>query len=219
MAHRPHDLEAGGGGCCGCAGAVDPVRDPRVRTVLLFCLWANGAMFAVEVLAGVSAGSASLLADALDFAGDAAGYGLSLWALAQSARWSARVALFKGQVMLVYALGVILWSAWIQMSGTVPEPATMGVVGLIALLVNMLCALLLFRYRSDNANMRSVWLCSRNDALGNLAIMVAAAGVFGLGTAWPDLAVALFMAALATRSGLTVIREARTELERLPAAA
>jgi len=219
MAHRPHDLEAGGGGCCGCAGALDPARDPRVRTVLLFCLWANAAMFAVEVLAGAAAGSASLLADALDFAGDAASYGLSLWALAQSARWSARVALFKGQVMLVYALGVILRSAWIHLSGAVPEPATMGVVGLIALLVNLVCALLLFRYRSDNANMRSVWLCSRNDALGNLAIMAAAAGVFGLGTAWPDLAVALFMAGLAARSGLAVIREARTELRHLPAAA
>ena len=156
--------------------------------------------------------SASLLADAIDFLGDAANYGLSLWVLAMALTWRARAALVKGASMLafgVFVIGRVAWGAW---QGTPPEPFTMGSVGLLALAANLGVAALLYAYREGDANMRGVWLCTRNDALGNLAVMGAALGVLGTGTAWPDLAVAAIMAGLAISGGWSVIRHARQEL-------
>jgi Co/Zn/Cd efflux system component len=186
--------------------------DPRYRRILWIALIVNGAMFAVELAAGTHSGSASLLADAIDFLGDAANYGLSLWVLAMALAWRARAALVKGVSMLafgVFVIGRVAWGAW---QGIPPEPFTMGGVGLLALAANLGVAALLYAYREGDANMRGVWLCTRNDALGNLAVMGAALGVLGTGTVWPDLVVAATMAGLAISGGWSVIRQARQEL-------
>ena len=186
--------------------------DPRYRRILWIALIVNAAMFVVELGAGTQSGSASLLADAIDFLGDAANYGLSLWVLGMALTWRARAALLKGASMLafgVFVIGRVAWGVW---QGVPPEPFTMGGVGLLALAANLGVAALLYAWREGDANMRGVWLCTRNDALGNLAVMAAALGVLGTGTAWPDLAVAAVMAGLAISGGWSVIRHARQEL-------
>jgi Co/Zn/Cd efflux system component len=190
----------------------DAAVDPRWRRVLWVALWLNLAMFGVELAAGLQADSVSLLADAVDFAGDAANYGISLAVLSMALVWRSRAAYVKGLTMLAYGLFVLGRAGWMLHAGSLPEPWVMGVVGFVALLVNTGVAVLLYTFRTGDANMRSVWLCSRNDALSNLAVMAAALGVFGTGTAWPDLAVASVMAALAISAGVSVVRQARAEL-------
>jgi Co/Zn/Cd efflux system component len=184
--------------------------------VLWIALGVNLAMFFVEFGASLRADSAALLADAIDFAGDAANYGLSLGALALGVRWQSRAALVKGVSMSAYGVGVIMVAGWRLVSGAAPEPMTMGAVGALAFVANVGVALLLYAYRDGNANMRSVWRCTRNDALGNVAVMFAAFGVFGTGSHYPDLAVAFVIASLALVSGTATVREARREL-RVPA--
>jgi Co/Zn/Cd efflux system component len=193
------------------ANAAPPI-DPRWRRALWIALVVNAAMFGVELVAGLQANSVSLLADAVDFAGDAANYALSLAVLSMALVWRSRAAYVKGATMFAYGLFVLARAGWLLQSGSVPEPLTMGVVGLVALLANAGVAVLLYAFRTGDANMRSVWLCSRNDALSNLAVMAAALGVFGTSSAWPDLAVAAVMAVLALTAGLSVMRQARAEL-------
>ncbi len=197
---------------CHSHASPDAARNPRWRRVLWVALIANAAMFAVELGAGLTSGSVSLLADAVDFFGDAANYALSLAVLGMAAVWQSRAALVKGWSMAIYGLFVLGKAAWTLRAGSVPDPVMMGAVGLLALLVNACVAALLYAFRDGNANMRSVWLCSRNDAIGNLAVMAAALGVFGTGTAWPDLTVAAVMATLAISGGWTVVRQAQSEL-------
>jgi Co/Zn/Cd efflux system component len=189
---------------------------PRYRRVLWVALALNVIMFAVEIGAGFRSGSVSLLADAIDFFGDAANYGVSLAVLSMGLAWRARAAVLKGLSMLGFGVFVAARALWSATQGVPPEALTMGVVGTLALGVNVLVALLLYAFREGDANMRSVWLCSRNDAIGNVAVMLAALGVFGTGTAWPDLAVAAAMAALAISGGWSVLRQARGELRRRP---
>jgi Co/Zn/Cd efflux system component len=184
----------------------------RYRRVLWIALALNAAMFAIEIGGGLRSGSISLLADAIDFFGDAANYGLTLAVLSAGLAWRARAALLKGGAMLIFGLFVAGRAIGSVIQGVPPEPLIMGVIGTLALAVNVGVAVLLYAFREGDANMRSVWLCSRNDAIGNLAVMIAALGVFGTGTAWPDLAVAAVMAALAIRSGASVLRQARGEL-------
>jgi Co/Zn/Cd efflux system component len=197
--------------CCPPAPAASNVS-PAYRGVLWVALAANALMFAIEAGAGAVAGSAALLADAADFFGDALNYGASLTALAAGGLWVSRVALAKGWVMGVYGIGVLVLTGWNAWRGVLPEPVTMGAVGVLALAVNLGVAVLLFRYRDGDANMRSVWLCTRNDAIGNLAVLMAALGVFGSGAAWPDWIVAVLMAGLALQASASVIRAARREL-------
>jgi Co/Zn/Cd efflux system component len=163
-------------------------------------------------VASAWSGSSALAADAADFLGDSANYALSLGAIALGGAWLSRVALLKGAAMSVYGLAVLAYAAWRAWLGVPPEPVTMGVVGALALAVNFGVAALLYRFREGDANMRSVWLCTRNDVIANLAVLVAAAGVFGTGTVWPDVAVAAMLALLGLSSGRTVIRQARAEL-------
>lgn len=184
----------------------------RYRRALWIALAVNATMFAVEFAASLGADSVSLLADAVDFAGDAANYGLSLGALALGAVWQSRAALVKGVSMTGYGVFVLGMAAWSWIAGSAPEPLTMGAVGTLALAANIGVAALLFAHRAGNANMRSVWLCSRNDAIGNAAVLGAAAGVFGTGSGWPDLAVAGIMAVLAVWAGVSTVRQARGEL-------
>ena len=192
--------------------------DPRWRRALWIALVVNATMFLVELWSGLKADSVSLLADAVDFAGDAANYALSLAVLGMALSWRSRAALIKGVCMFGYGVFVLLKAGWTWHVGAVPEALTMGVVGFIALLANTGVAVLLYSFRSGDANMRSVWLCSRNDALSNLAVMLAALGVFGTGSAWPDLAVAAVMATLALSAGWQVVRQARAELASKPVA-
>lgn len=185
---------------------------PGYRRVLWIALAVNALMFLVEIAAGVSAGSVALLADAIDFFGDAANAGLSLAVLAMGAVARARAALFKAGTMVLFGAAVLGRTVWAAVHGEPPEPLTMGAIGTLALVANVGVAILLYAYREGDANMRSVWLCTRNDAIGNVAVMLAALGVFGTGTRWPDLLVAAVMAGLALSSGLSVVRQARQEL-------
>jgi Co/Zn/Cd efflux system component len=182
--------------------------------VLLIALWVNAAMFVIELLGGWRSGSVSLLADAVDFLGDAANYGVSLWVLGQSPRMRANAALLKGLTMGAFGVFVLGKAGWNALSGGVPEPMTMGAIGALALAANVAVALMLYAWREGDANMRSVWLCTRNDAIGNLVVMAAALGVFGTHSAWPDLAVAGVMALLALSAARSVIGQAREELRR-----
>lgn len=187
--------------------------DPRYRRILWVALTVNIAMFGVELVAGVQSGSVSLLADAIDFFGDAANYGVSLAVLSAGLLWRARAALVKSLCMLGFGLFVAGRVLWSLKTGTVPGAMTMGAVGTLALVANVGVAAMLYAWREGDANMRSVWLCSRNDALGNLAVMGAAVGVFGTSAAWPDLVVAAGMAALAISGGWSVLKHARSELK------
>lgn len=201
--------------CChspGCEGSTGPQPSARYRKALWLALGVNAAMFVVEVGAGMSAGSVSLLADSLDFAGDAANYGLSLAVLSMALSWRSRAAFVKGLSMGAFGLFVLVQAVWSFLAGVSPEPVTMGVVGTVALIANLSVAALLFTYRDGDANMRSVWLCTRNDAVGNLAVLAAAGGVFGTGRAWPDIIVAVIMASLALTACITVVRQSRQEL-------
>ena len=186
----------------------------RYRRVLWAALAINAAMFALEVAGGLRSGSVSLLADAVDFFGDAANYGLALLVLGMALRWRARAALLKGATMGAFGVFVLAKAAWSVASGTVPDAVTMGSIGALALAANVAVAAMLYAWREGDANMRSVWLCSRNDAIGNLAVMAAALGVFGTGTAWPDLAVAAVMGVLGLSAARSVIAQARGELRR-----
>lgn len=204
-----------------CCPAPSPLASPAYRRVLWIALFVNAAMFAVEVVAGIAAGSVSLQADALDFLGDAANYGLSLAVLSMGLMWRARAALVKGISMGLFGIWVIVAAVMNVLGDAMPHAPTMGLIGFLALIANVGVALLLYRYREGDANMRSVWLCTRNDAIGNVAVMVAALGVFGTGTLWPDIAVAAVMATLALSASVETIRTARRELngEAVPAAA
>jgi len=169
-------------------------------------------MFAGEIVAGVAAGSASLQADALDFLGDASNYAISIGVAGLGLTWRARAASVKGAGLLALGLWVIGSTLWHAIAGTLPEAEVMGVVGALALLANAGVALMLYRFRTGDSNMRSVWICSRNDAIGNLAVIGAAAGVFGTGSGWPDIIVAAVMASLSISGGWQIVRQARVEL-------
>ena len=200
--------------CCHddrCAAPSAP-NTPQWRRALWIALAVNAGLFVVEVAAGAAAGSAALMADALDFFGDAANYAISLGVAGMALAWRSRAALLKGWTMIAFAAWVLGSAAWHAWAGTLPRAEVMGVVGAAALLANGGVALMLYRFREGDANMRSVWICSRNDALGNLAVLLAAAGVFGTGTGWPDLVVAAVMGALGLAGGRQVVREARDEL-------
>ena len=198
--------------CHSDASSVAQAADPRYRRILVVALALNLTMFAVELAAGMASGSVSLLADAIDFFGDAANYAVSLAVLSMALVVRARAAMFKAACMLGFGLFVLGKVAWSARTGVPPAAITMGVVGLLALCVNLGVAFMLYRYRNGDANMQSVWLCSRNDALSNIAVMLAALGVFGTASAWPDLAVASVMGLLAITSAVTVFKSARIEL-------
>ncbi len=205
--------------CCSPHPAEPAPADPRYRRALWVALLLNAAMFFVELGASWRSGSVSLMADSIDFLGDAGNYGISLAVLGMAVAVRAKAALFKAACMGVFGAVVLGRTVWNASVGLAPEAVTMGAVGFLALLVNAGVAAMLYRYRAGDANMRSVWLCSRNDALGNIAVMLAALGVFGTGSAWPDLLVAASMAVLALSAAWSVMRQARGELRQAGAPA
>lgn len=200
-------------GCCSSGCETTTVASPRYRKVLWFALIVNLVMFAVEIAGSLASGSVALFADSVDFAGDAANYGISLAVLSMSLLWRARAAWVKGATMFGFGLFVAAQTAWGAVAGQVPEPVQMGAIALLALLANVVVALMLYAYRDGDANMRSVWLCSRNDSISNIAVALAAVGVFGTGSRWPDLLVAAIMAGLALTAGWAVMKQARREMQ------
>lgn len=198
--------------CCDSGCSSNQLISPRYRKILWVALIINSAMFVIEIISGLNANSVSLLADAIDFFGDAMNYGISLAVLSMSLMWRARAALFKGFTMGAFGLFVLASAVWSYMQGHEPEPYTMGSIGMLALIANVSVAIILYAYREGDANMRSVWLCSRNDAIGNVAVMIAALGVFGSGSAWPDLLVAGIMASLGLSAAVQIIKKASSEI-------
>lgn len=198
--------------CCNSECSNPKLLTPKYKKVLWVALIINATMFFVEILSGLNAQSVSLMADAIDFFGDAMNYGISLAVLSMSLVWRARAALFKGITMGSFGLLVLAYTVWSTMHGKVPEAYTMGLVGFIALFANVSVAMMLYAYRDGDANMQSVWLCSRNDAIGNIAVMMAALGVLGSKSVWPDLIVAVIMASFGVSAAIQIIKKARSEL-------
>ena len=193
---------------------LDPHRGNAAayRRVLWAVLAINAVMFLVEIGAGLAAGSASLQADALDFLGDAENYAISLIVVGMALRYRATAALAKGATMGLFGVWVIGTVVWHAVHGTLPSAFTIGTVGFAALAANAASFGLLWAYRGGDANMRSAWICTRNDVLGNLAVLLAALGVFGTGTGWPDIIVAAIMATLALQGATLVVRQSLAEL-------
>lgn len=199
--------------CNHCPSEVsNAATDALWRQALWIALAVNGGMFAIELIAGVMADSKSLQADALDFFSDAANYAISLGVAGMALAWRPRAALFKGITLLLLGAYVVTAVVVAALQGSSPEPFVMGGVGIAALVANIAVAVMLFRWRSGDANMQSVWICSRNDAIANIAVVAAAVGVFGSGTRWPDLIVAGLMAALSFAGGWKIVRLAMAEL-------
>ncbi|MFL0671007.1 MAG: cation transporter [Erythrobacter sp.] len=204
--------------CCKAAcGTTATLNDPRWRMALWIALGVNAGMFAVEMAAGAAADSRALQADALDFLGDAANYAISLLVAGMALAWRARAALAKGLTLIGLGGWVMITAVLAALGGAAPEPELMGIIGALALAANTGVAIMLFRFRTGDANMRSVWICSRNDAIGNIAVIAAALGVFGTGTAWPDLIVAAILALLGISGGIQIVRQARLELRSVAA--
>lgn len=202
--------------CCYNASELEALRARQGGTLkLVFAI--NAVMFAVIVVAALVAGSSALLSDSLDNLGDAFTYALSLWAVGLAAQAKARVALFKGVLILAAAIGVLVQIAWKLAHPAAPVFELMGVFGMVALLANTTCLALLWRHRHEDINMSSVWECSRNDVVANLAVLVAAAGVWLTSSQWPDLLIAVMLVLIFLRSAVRVIGSARAELRRAPA--
>ncbi len=185
---------------------------PQYRRILWIALLLNAAMFFIEMLGSQRSGSNALLADAIDFFGDAVNYGISIFVLASTQLWRSRTAWFKGLCMALFGGFVMSRAIWLAYTGTTPEALTMGWIGLAALAVNVTVALLLYAYRDGDANMRSVWLCTRNDAIGNVAVIGAAIAVAFSASRWPDVLVSFGMGCLALQSAWLVLRQARAEM-------
>lgn len=197
---------------CHCQHEPAPVKqNSKFRTALWIALLLNLSLFFVELIGGAYAHSSSLWADSLDFLGDAVNYGISLAVLAASLYWRATVALVKGFTMALFGCVVLAKVIYAYVQGIPPEAMAMGVIGLLALIANVISALVLYAFREGDSNMKSVWLCSRNDAIGNVAVILAAVGVFGTGRLWPDLIVAVIMAGLGLVAGYQVIKQASAE--------
>ena len=200
--------------CCEAKGTELAALRVRQGHVLVVVLVANASMFCVEFVAGHLAGSTALVADSLDMLGDSLVYGFSLFVLHRSLGWRARAALVKGVIMAAFGVGVLLEVAFRLRAGTPPAAPVMAAVGALALLANGFCFALLWRHRADDINLRSTWLCSRNDLIANGAVLVAAALVAGSNSLWPDVIVGVGIAALFLRTAALVIRESLAELGR-----
>lgn len=198
--------------CSDCCGKVTSAPiDAQVRRILWIVLIANAAMFVVETIGGHAVGSLALQADALDFAADAATYGVTLWAVGQSALVRTRAASFKSAAMLLMGAAILAMAIGRIVAPSAPEPAPMGVIGFLALSVNLGAVVLLLRFRKSDANLRSVWLCSRNDAFGNVLVMMAAVATAATRSPWPDFAVGVIMSLLFLSGSWSVYRQARRE--------
>lgn len=197
-----------------CCGPVE-VKSQKFRKVVWTTLALNLGMFFYEFGASFLADSQSLKADSLDFLGDSANYAVSLFVLGLAIKTRAKASIAKGVTMAAFGFWVVYQTIQSALYGSAPQAEMMGWIGFIALVINLICAFLLYQFRDGDSNMQSVWLCSRNDVIGNIAVLGAAVGVGYLGTMWPDLAIATFMAYLSVTSSFKVIRIAIDEM-RMP---
>jgi len=203
--------------CCNDKACEIEALRTRQSSTLKIVLGINAAMFLVELTAGLLSGSVSLVADSLDMLGDALVYGFSIYVVARGARMKANAALFKGGIMAVFGLFVLGQAVYKIAFPQVPVFEAIGAIGLLALATNGICFALLWRHRTDDINMSSVWLCSRNDIIANVSVLFAAVGVWLSHSGWPDILVGLALAALFLRSALFVLRGAITELRSINA--
>lgn len=195
--------------CCQDKSCEIEIMRQKHGRVLWVVFAINAAMFFVEGIAGLLAHSTSLLADALDMLGDTLVYGFSLFVLARSIRWQAIAALIKGVFMLLFGIGVLAEACYkLLFDSAIPDAETIGIVGGLALTANIVCFILLSRHRDDNLNMASTWLCSRNDLIANLGVLLAAATCYQLNASWPDILVGTVIAALFVMSAKTVLQQA-----------
>ena len=200
--------------CCEAkADELNAIRSRHGR-VLGAVLAVNALMFIIEFGAGLVSGSSALLADSLDMLGDSLVYAFSLFVVHRSLSWKARAALLKGAIMALFGIGILVDVAFKLRNGTPPEVPTMIAVGTLALAANSLCFVLLWRHRADDINLRSTWLCSRNDLIANSAVLAAAVLVASSGSGWPDIIVGLGIAVLFLRTAAVVLRESFRELDR-----
>lgn len=199
--------------CCDHNPELELLRERQSGT-LKIVLAINTVMFLVIVAAAFYAGSSALLADSMDNLGDALTYALSLWAVHLGLRMKARVAFFKGLLILLAALAVLAQIGYKIINPAVPLFEVMGIFSLLALAANSVCLALLWRHKSEDINMSSVWECSRNDIVANISVFVAAAGVWATGSNWPDLLIASFLVVFFLRSASRVLSSAHTELQR-----
>ena len=198
-------------GCCD--DKVFEGMSDGYKRALLAVILINAVMFFVEITAGLKSGSQALLADSLDFAGDSATYTISLLVIGASLRTRAMASLFKGGSLAVIAMIILASSLYRFLGDTVPTAETMGLIGFLALVANLTSLLILMRWRDGDSNVRSVWLCSRNDAVGNVGVIIAGIVVGITGAAWPDLLVAVLLATLFLRSAVSIVSQARAELK------
>lgn len=199
--------------CChDCHTDTPTDNSPGWRIALWVALLVNGGFFLGEIVAGIAAGSSALQADALDFFGDTVNYAISLGVASMVPTWRSRAALVKGGTMIAFAVWVLASTTWHLWQETLPRAEIMGVVGFAALIANAGVAFMLYRFRRGDANRRSVWICSRNDAIGNFAVLLAAMGVFGTKSGFPDIVVAAIMGGLGLMGGWQIVRQARSEL-------
>jgi len=196
------------GDCCSNSACEIEKLKQRQRSTLIAVLAINTVMFAVEVTAGILASSTALLADSLDMLGDALVYGFSLYVVARNDAWKAASATLKGGIMAVFGLFVLAQAVYKFLHPELPQFEIIGLIGLLALAANSLCLFLLWRHKTEDVNMRSVWLCSRNDIIANVSVLFASAGVWFSGTQWPDILVGLAIAGLFLRSAVHVLRDA-----------
>ncbi len=200
--------------CCDnvCKVELDKTNQ-SFKKILWIALVLNFSMFFVEVAFGVLSHSLSLKADAIDFLGDSANYFVTLFVLNSAIEKRAKVSLLKAAFMFSFGLWILTEAIIRFITPEIPNPFTMSWVGTLALVINAGVALLLYRFRNGDSNMQSVWLCSRNDAIGNIAVILASVGVFYFSSKWPDLVVALFMAVLSVNSSYRVLKLASKELK------
>ena len=199
-------------GCCHEDCVSLELASRQERRILVIVLLINAGMFVAEFSAGLVSGSTALLADSLDMLADALIYAMGLFALGRAAHWRARSALTSGVFQLLLGIGVAVEAVWKTLADGLPDAATMGLFGVIALVANTTCFLLLARFRDGDINLRATWICSRNDMIGNLGVLVAAVMVTGLKSPVPDIVIGLLIAALVIRSAWRIAMEARAQL-------
>ncbi len=196
-----------------CCNTGEHGWDCKYRLILWVILLINLTMFIVEAVFGLSSGSQSLLADSLDFFADTANYAISLYVLSKVISIRSKASLIKGYSMGLLGVGVLISTIYKVFFSTIPQAEVIGAVGVLALIANVSSAFLLYKYRKGDSNRASVWICSRNDAIANIAVIFAGIGVWVTNTKWPDLAVALIIATLAISGSLRIIKQAKKELK------
>jgi Co/Zn/Cd efflux system component len=195
-----------------CCDSNDHGWDCKYRLILWVVLLINLTMFMIEAISGLSSGSQSLLADSLDFFSDTANYAISIYVLSKTILIRAKASLIKGYSMGLLGIWVLSSTIYKAFFASIPKAEVIGIIGAIALAANVFSAFLLYKYRKGDSNRASVWICSRNDAIANVAVIFAGIGVWITNTKWPDLAVAFIIVALALSGSFRIIKQAKKEL-------